>query len=99
MKKNLQLFAFMILLINIGYAHETEKKEEVSQKGTHRISLVLGHSHLNQGVQENGKTGWKAIPSTGIDYDYWISNHWAIGVQTDIMIEDFEVEDHDNAVI
>ena len=99
MKKKLQIFGVAFILTITASAQELEKEEEVSQKGTHRISIVLGHSHLSQGIQDNGKKGWKAIPSTGIDYDYWISNHWAIGVQTDIMIEDFEVEDHDNAVI
>ena len=101
MKKNLLTFASFILMIITATAQEPEKKEEeeVSQKGTHRLSLVLGHSHLSEGIQDNGKKGWKTIPSTGIDYDYWISNHWAIGVQTDIMIEDFEVEDHDQEVI
>ena len=100
MKKNLLILAAFILIIFSAPAQEAEKKEEEpSQKGTHRISLVLGHSHLSQGIQDNGKKGWKAIPSTGVDYDYWISNHWAIGAHTDIMIEDFEVEDHDQAVI
>ena len=100
MKKKLQFFAFATLLTITASAQEPEKKEEeVSQKGTHRFSIVVGHSHLNQGIQDNGKTGWRAIPSTGIDYDYWIGDHWAIGLHTDIMIEDFEVEDHDHAVI
>jgi len=99
MKKKLQLVAFSILLITAVFAQEHEKKEEVALKGTHRLTLVLGHSHLSEGIKENGKKGWKTVPSTGIDYDYWLSNHWAIGVQTDIVIEDFEVEDHDQTVI
>jgi len=99
MKKKLQVFSFTVLLIITASAQESDKNEEASQKGTHRLSLVLGHSHLSDGIQENGKKGWKTVPSTGIDYDYWISNHWAVGLQTDIVIENFEVEDHDQVVI
>jgi len=100
MKKKLQIFALSILLVITASSQESEKKEEeASQKGTHRFTLVLGHSHLSEGIKDNGHKGWKTVPSTGIDYDYWIGDHWAIGVQTDIVIEDFEVEDHDQTVI
>jgi hypothetical protein len=48
---------------------------------------------------ENGKRGWRVIPSWGFDYDYWISNHWALGLQNDMMIESFKVETHEDVVI
>jgi hypothetical protein len=101
MKKKLSIIVSLVLIMITVSAQEAEKKEtkEEALKGTHRFSLVLGHSHLSTGIQENGKKGWKAIPSWGIDYDYWISNQWAIGLQTDMMVESFEVEDHDNTVI
>ena len=98
-KVNGLAFAVFILIATAVTAQETEKKEEEALKGTHRVSLILGHSHLSEGIQDNGKKGWKTIPSIGFDYDYWISNHWALGIQNDIMIEDFEVEDHGNTVI
>ena len=101
MKKKLPVIVALVFIVITASAQETEKKEtnEEALKGTHRISLVLGHSHLNSGIQQDGKKGWIAVPSWGLDYDYWISNHWAIGLQTDMMIETFEVEDQDKAVI
>ena len=101
MNKKLPVIVALFFVMIIASAQEAEKKEtkEEGLKGTHRLSLVLGHSHLSTGIQKNGKKGWKAVPSWGLDYDYWISNHWAIGLQTDLMIETFEVEDHDNTVI
>ena len=100
-KVKVWLITVFIFIANSVTSQETldkEKKEE-ALKGTHRLTLVLGHSHLSEGIQGNGKKGWKVIPSTGFDYDYWISNHWALGVQNDVMIENFEVEDHGNTVI
>ena len=100
-KKRLPVIVALVFIMITASAQEVEKKETTEEvlKGTHRLSLVLGHSHLSTGIQENGKKGWKAIPSWGLDYDYWLSNHWAIGLQTDMMVETFEVEDEDNTVI
>ena len=94
--------SLLILMAAVATAQEEvkkETKEEEAIKGTHRLSLVLGHSHLSEGIHENGKKGWKAVPSIGFDYDYRVSNHWAIGLQNDMMIESFEIEKNDNTVI
>ena len=91
----------LLLMATSCFAQDAGKKEAKSEgmKGTNRLTLVLGHSHLSEGIQENGKKGWKAVPSLGFDYDYWISDHWAVGLHNDIMIESFEVEDRDNTTI
>jgi len=102
MKKKLSFIIALVLIMITTYSQEAEKKEtekEEALKGTHRLSLILGHSHLSEGLQDNGKKGWKAVPSIGFDYDYWVSDHWALGLQNDVMVETFEVEDHDNTVI
>jgi len=100
MKKTCLPLVFFVITIS-SFAQEAEKKEtkEEGLKGTHRLSLVLGHSHLSNGIRDDGKKGWKAVPSWGFDYDYWVSNHWAVGLQNDMMIESFEVEENDNTVI
>jgi hypothetical protein len=102
MKRKLPLIAALVLIMITSSAQETEKKEakeEEPLKGTHRLTIVLSHSHLNTGILENGEKGWKAVPSWGLDYDYWIGNHWAIALQTDMIVETFEVEDQENTVI
>ncbi|HET9432966.1 MAG TPA: hypothetical protein VFO37_04375, partial [Chitinophagaceae bacterium] len=79
---------FIFIATSVTSQENTDKEiKEEAVKGTHRLSLVLGHSHVSEGIQDNGKKGWKVIPSTGFDYDYWISEHWALGLQNDIMIE------------
>ncbi|HTE24616.1 hypothetical protein [Flavitalea sp.] len=99
-RNRISIVVFLLITINIfGQEEKTEETGDENLKGTHRFSLLIGHSHLSQGIMENGKRGWKAIPSWGLDYDYWISNHWAVGLQNDMMIESFEVEDHDQKVL
>lgn len=56
---------------------------------------MLGHSHVSDGVSEGGGKTWLVVPSWGLDYFYRLSGRWAIGVQTDILLDDFKVEDKD----
>jgi hypothetical protein len=63
-------------------------------KGSHRFTLGLGHTQISQGVID-GDTKWLALPSWSINYDYWISNRWAIGLQSDIITETFVIESGD----
>lgn len=99
--KKINGFAFVVFILTATTinAQEKEIKEEEALKGTHRLSLVLGHSIVSEGILDNGRKGWKSIPSWGFDYDYWINNHWAIGLHNDVMIETFEVEEEDNTVV
>jgi hypothetical protein len=100
MKKNL-LVLVPVLLLTMAAMAQVEKAEEKEEtlKGTHQLLLMVGHSHLRQGIRDNGKAGWKAVPSTGFDYSYWISNHWALGLHNDLIIENFEVEEEGQEVI
>jgi hypothetical protein len=80
----------ILLLWNTGIFAQEEKTEE-SEKGTHRISLALSHVNVSQGVKDSGSK-WLSIPAWSLDYDYWLSNKWAIGLHTDIIVEDFVVK-------
>ena len=97
----LSVALFFIITINLNgqEAEKIEVGDHEGMKGTHRISLLIGHSHLSHGIMENGKRGWTIIPSWAFDYDYWLSNSWALGLHNDMMIESFEVEDHEKEVI
>lgn len=84
------LFVFVLLGIQC-YAQEEIREE--SEKGTHRISLSLSHNNVSQGSQsEDSNSKWLSLPAWSLDYDYWLSDRWSIGLHTDIIVEDFYVE-------
>ena len=72
-----------------------QQQEAVGAKGNHRVTLGLGHSFMSKGRNNEGKTVWLPVPSWSLNYDYWISNRWALGLQTDLVTETFEVEESD----
>jgi len=74
-------------------AQNTEHEHSESQH-KHSIALVLSHTQINEGRDENDKKQWLSLPSWGINYNFSISNKWMIGLHTDIVIEDFVVESH-----
>lgn len=79
-------------------ADNKAREEHHSMKGAHRLALGLGHTHISEG-QVDGKTEWLVAGSWSLNYDYWLSNKWAIGLQNDLVLEDFKVEDADKEVI
>jgi hypothetical protein len=102
MKNNcLQLItAFILMLIISNDINAQEKKgtpkreNEKKFESKSSLGIVLGHAHVFQGRDELGKKKSLVLPSIGIDYMYQLKPQWSIGLQTDIIIENFKVEKH-----
>lgn len=62
----------------------------------HKLGLMIGHTQVSEGVDENGRKKWLALPSWSINYNYQFNKKWAIGLHSDIITETFKVEDHLN---
>ncbi len=77
----------------ILYAQEHEHAKE-SFKPHHGISLLLGHTHTPQG-NEDGKKEWLTLPSWALDYNYFFSRKWSLGLHNDMIVETFKVKDHE----
>jgi hypothetical protein len=70
-------------------ASAQEKKEE-SLKGSHQVTLGLGHTYLSARIED--QTKWLGVVSWSFDYAYWFRDRWAVGLQTDLLNESFKVE-------
>jgi len=58
----------------------------------HRLTGVIGHA-LQPTALENGQKKWLALASWGLDYDYKLSRKWAIGLHSDIILQNFNIEE------
>lgn len=81
----------MLLLAATSMAQE---KKHDDFKPHHMLGLVISHTQISQGVQSNGNNKWLSLPSWGINYNFKFSPKWAVGLHTDIVVEDFAVEEH-----
>lgn len=71
-----------------------EKENQAQFKIHHALSVVLSHTQISQGIQQDGERKWLALPSLGINYNYKFNPKWSMGLHNDIVIEDYQVEDH-----
>ncbi len=62
-----------------------------------KVSFVLSHTHVPGGINEEGDKSWLVRASWGIDYDYYFSHAWSLGLHSDMVLENFEIEE-DNII-
>jgi hypothetical protein len=88
------LIGIYILLLSANlFAQQTDVNNASpthGMKGTQRLTIGLGHTQLSKG-QIEGRTQWVPLASWSLNYDYWLSNKWAIGLQNDWILETFVV--------
>lgn len=83
----------LYLLLFIGTLHcaKAQEFEEEETANYHRLTLVMGHAYVPGGFKD-GEKQWLTLGSWGFDYDYWFHPQWAVGVHSDIVVENFEIE-------
>jgi hypothetical protein len=73
-------------------AQDNSEKAEENFRRHHQLGLVLSHSHVFEGRDDEGKRETLSLPAWGVDYTYAFHPKWGVGVHTDIVIEKFKVE-------
>jgi hypothetical protein len=58
-----------------------------------RTSFTLGQTYIPQATSNNVK--FVVIPTLGLDFQYWITPKWGVGLKNDIEIANYVVQDHD----
>ena len=93
---------FVFFPMNNLWGQSNHDYEEIKHhndlKGSSRLTIGIGHTHLSEG-KIDGKTEWLTLPSWILNYDYWLSNKWALGLQNDIVLESFFIESDDSELI
>jgi len=69
-----------------------EKHHKESEEETHHsVSFVIGHAHISTAVKDGKDNKWLTIPSFGLHYTYKLDEKWGIGLQTELLLEEFEI--------
>jgi hypothetical protein len=94
----------IVILLLTGFKSQAQEsipaegKSHEAMKGASRLTLGLGHTHVAEG-EVDGKTKWLPLASWSLNYDYWFSNKWAIGLQSDIILESFVIKNKEEELI
>jgi hypothetical protein len=100
MNQRLLCFVITIIICFPLFSQEDEQKgKEEAFHPHHELGLVVGHAQVFEGRDANGKKKTLSLASWGIDYNYIFHPKWGIGLHTDIIVEKFEAEGEDGAVI
>ena len=88
-------YLFLFLLLSQSVLAQEEEDLSGSKFKNHSIALLLGHTHVSQGINE-GERNWLILPSISLDYNYLLSKKLSIGLHNDLIIENFKVEKSGN---
>lgn len=78
---------------------ELGENEIEASEGRHSFAFVIGHARIGQGINEEGKKEFLTVPSLALDYNYLLSEKWAIGIHTDFLNENFFVENGSGEIL
>lgn len=98
--KSILAFGFL-LFVAIPYSiaqHEegAESDLHVQHKGvTHRLTVVMANSFMNNRIDES-TDNILVVPTYGLNYDFLFHPRWGVGLHTDIVLQQYNVESHDN---
>ena len=91
MKGILILAGLLIYMQVCGQSTEESTEEE---KGGHRFSIMMANAHIPSATEVDGDKHILIIPTWGINYDYWFTEKWAVGLHTDFFLQQFKIEKH-----
>ncbi|OHX68309.1 hypothetical protein [Flammeovirga pacifica] len=95
MKKIISTILFIFLLIQNSQAQETEihaREEAHGKLKHHRIALIWGHGYVPKGISNPDNPQVLIIPTIGLDYEYFFSHRFAIGITNELELSNYIIE-------
>ncbi|MFZ4056765.1 MAG: hypothetical protein ACOYKE_01440 [Ferruginibacter sp.] len=91
--KYLLLSVILLCSFTIHAQESTHKKsEENANAPHHRITFMMMNAHLPNSIEIKGTNKTFLVPAWGIDYDYWFNGKWAVGLHSDLILQQYKVE-------
>ncbi len=91
----------IILLIFIGLAVQAQQEEKMGREASFRphsrFTLMMAHYMFPHVVETETGNKNDLVPAWGVDYDYWFHPHWAIGLHSDLILQQYKIERKNDA--
>ncbi len=96
MIKNTACISILLFLTTfIAAQEEVEDKNNEESFFRHSISLGFSNSFIPNTI-EDSENSVLLVPTFGLNYDYWLSEKWGLGLHSDLLLQTFEVEKEDD---
>ena len=82
---------FLVAITSSISVQAQEMSEHHSIKGNLGVSAVMGHAFIKNRIDSENKISSAA--AFGINANYWVSDKWAVGVHSDLVFENFIIEE------
>ncbi len=63
--------------------------------GSHRLTLIMGNAFINNSFTDE-TDNILIVPAFGLNYDYFFNAKWGLGVHSDILMQQFKIEKHND---
>ena len=90
------IFLIVAIVSSTAFAQDHEPEEVFKHN---RVSLTFGHTHIPRGSPGVNNSSSLVVPSWGLNYEYWFSRKWALGLHNDTEIATYVVEDNTGSTI
>jgi len=97
MIKQKQAFVLLFMTTLLFLPERTIAQEgEESERPKHRITVMMANSHIPSADNIDGQNAVFIAPTWALNYDYWISEKFAVGVHSDLIIQKFEIKNRED---
>jgi hypothetical protein len=93
----MKAFWVLFLLISTTSLFAQHQKEKEHRSNRPHITFVIGHTFLPQNTVEGTSTF--AIPSFGLDIEYFFSKKFGFGLHNDLELLNYKIKENNNSYI
>jgi len=92
--KKIIVFSLVSLLAfgSINAQDEVHHEEHEHNDGFHRLTMVVGYTFIDNSFTDQ-TDDILIVPAFGLNYDYFFKGVWGLGLHTDVLLQQFNVEE------
>ncbi len=76
--------------------HLSASAQEEVEEPKNRLTFMMSHTYVPVILNGEDKE-WGAVPSLGLNYDYWVSESVGLGIHSDFLLENFFIEEFEES--
>ena len=99
------MFAFKLSLLGVClyftlplFGQEEKKTDEEQEYFRHRISVAMANVRVPSADNVNQQSSFYILPTWAINYDYWFSRKFALGLHSDFALQKYEVSFEESVI-